>query len=141
MTTNYEALDQLTKVNKKMRKFAQANQPVLEKWEQLQNERNEAESAVKAEARKLQMNYHNKEFKVTYSPAFRKWYDVTVALKKATPKVRDFINAHCIKQEINKEAFEDAVEQGEIPVEIKQEAYREAPTTARILIKENHDED
>lgn len=137
MSKQHNALDAYTKLQDRAKSFFKKNQNILTKWETLQNEISQAENAVKMETREMQTSYSNKQYKVTYSPAWKKWYDVDFLFNKANPKVVKLIKLDCLKQEIDKVAFEQLVEQGQIPVELQQEAFREQPMTARVLIKPN----
>ena len=139
MSKPNDALDAYTKSQDRAKSFFKKNQSILAKWEMLQNEISQAENAVKVETREMQMSWSNKQFKVTYSPAWKKWYDVDFLFSKANPKVAKLIKSDCLKQEIDKAVFEQLVEQGQIPVELQQEAFREQPMTARVLIKPNKD--
>lgn len=127
-----KALELYTRRVNKAKQFFKDNEIVLKEWESVQNDINEAEGQVKMEAREKQMTYGNKHFKVTYSPAWKKWYDVDFLLGTASAKI---IKENCLKQEINKIVFDKLVDRGEIPIELQQKAFREAPMTARVLIK------
>jgi len=138
MSKQHNALDAYTKSQDKAKSFFKKNQSILSKWETLQNEISQTENLVKTETREIQMSYFNKQFKVTFSPAWKKWYYVDFLLS-ADSEVVKLIKADCLKQEIDKVAFEQLVEQGQIPVELQQEAFREEAMTSRVLIKPNQD--
>ena len=132
---NNKALELYTRRVNKAKQFFKDNEAILKEWEGVQNEVTDAENQVKFEAREKKMTYGNKDFKVVYSPAWKKWYDVVFLLGTASTKVKKIIQENCLKQEVDRAVFDKLVDQGEIPVELQQEAFREAPMTARVMIK------
>jgi len=79
----------------------------------------------------------NDFIKVTYSPTYKKYYDAEVVLDLIKPKAKAaLVEAGAITQNIDSAKFEELVAKGEIPVEVKQEAFREVEQAPRVSIKE-----
>jgi hypothetical protein len=101
----------------------------------------EAEAALKTYVKEeVKGNVSNEFVKVTYSPAFSKFYDPATVLKMATPKLRKEMMANgalVIEEKVDKVKFTQMVEEGIVPVEIKQAAFREEELAPRVTIKEN----
>lgn len=98
----------------------------------------EAATELKKEVKlNIKGNIANEFVKVTYSPAFSKSYDIDVVMEKTTPKQKKLLEANnAIIKSLDKKVFEDLVEQGIIPVEVKQAAFTEKELTPRVSIKE-----
>jgi hypothetical protein len=119
--------------NKHAKVFAEYNALILKA--------SEAESALKVFVKEeIKGNVSNEFVKVTYSPAYSKYFDPAVVLEMATPKLRKELMAEgaiVIEQKVDTEKFTKMVESGAVPVEIKQAAFREKELAPRVSIKEN----
>lgn len=129
-------LDSYTKVGLALHEFRKKHRSVLEELDALINEQSAAGIALKNFAREEGKNLSNDHVRVTFSPSFRKWYDPDVLLAS---KVKKAVVKQCLVQQVDKARFEELVEAGEIPVEVKQDAYREEEQTAKVFIKENYE--
>ncbi len=100
----------------------------------------EAEEALKTDVKENhKMNVANDFFRVTYSPAFSKGYNIDIILKMVKPAEKKKLfdmGAIVIEEKTNRDKIEEAVEQGIIPVEIKQAAFEEKELSPRVMIKE-----
>ncbi len=137
--TTADALALFTGSSAELREYVGKHKKVFDDFERLENEKITASNALKMAVREEQTNIATDHVKVTYSPAFRKWYDAEVLINKATPKVKKLLQATCISQAVDKPAFEQLVERGEVPVELQQAAFKEEPMAPRVIIKEIND--
>jgi hypothetical protein len=100
----------------------------------------DAEAALKEDVKdNLKMNVANEHVRVTYSPAFSKGYNVKTILEKVSPAVKKKLydlKAIVVEEKADKKKIEEAVEQGIIPVDVKQAAFEEKELAPRVTIKE-----
>lgn len=131
-------LEAYTEAGKALTKFREKNAGVFAKFDALTLALGEASEALKTAVReKYKDNIANDDIKVTYAPTFKRHYDAGVVLKMATPKQRKALEeGDAIITEIDTANFEELVEKGEVPVEVKQKAFREVEQTPRVIIKE-----
>ena len=131
-------LEKYTAASLEIANFKAKNAKLFAQFDALLVEAQEAEVALKEYIRTdVKGNISNEFVKVTYSPTFKKYYDSSIVLDLAKPKVRAALEAAgAIVRQIDSAKFEELVERGEVPVEIKQEAFREVEQTPRISIKE-----
>ena len=108
----------------------------------LQFQISETATELKKEVKlNIKGNLANEFVKVTFSPAFRKFYDFDIIMAQTTPKQkRELEEAKAIVRSLDKKVFEDLVEKGLIPVEIKQAAFKEIELAPRVTIKEQKPE-
>ena len=118
--------------------FRKKHAKVFEELDSLQLASSEAESTLKNKVKEdIKMNISNDHFKVSYAPAFRKGYNTEVILEKITPAMKkELEKSGTMTYSIDKVKFEELVEQGKIPVEIKQAAFEEEELAPRASIKE-----
>ena len=140
MTSKSNPLESYTQKGLELRQFREKNKKVLSAFDSLLVEANAAETDLKNYAREQKQNLKNQYVKVTFAPAFRKWYDVDFLLKKASPKLVKVLEKECVEKVIDKKRFEELVDEGVVPKELKVEAYRERELLSRVIIKENYDE-
>lgn len=122
--------------------FRQKHNKLFEELHSLQFQIAETEAELKKEVKlNLKTNIANEFVKVTFSPVFKKFYDFDVIMEKTTPKQKKALeDAKAIIRTLDKQAFEDLVEKGIIPIEIKQAAFRETELAPRVSIKEQKHE-
>ncbi len=98
----------------------------------------EAEQALKTDIKEnIKKNVANNFVRATYSPAFSKAYDLVVVDQMTTPKMKKALDeAKAITRTLDKAKFEDLVEKGVIPIEVKQAAFSEKELSPRVSIKE-----
>ena len=98
----------------------------------------DAETELKKEVKlNLKTNIANEFIKVVYSPAFSKYYDFDIIMAKTTPKQKKILEEQkAIIHSLDNKVFDNLVEQGIIPIEIKQAAFQERELSPRISIKE-----
>ena len=118
--------------------FREQHKKLFEELNSLQYQISETEAELKKEVKiNLKTNIANEFIKVTYSPAFRKFYNFDVIMEQTTPKQKKALEeAKAIIRTLDKKIFEDLVEQGIIPIEIKQAAFEETELAPRVSIKE-----
>ena len=118
--------------------FRKKHNKLFEELNSLQYQISETEAELKNEVKiNLKTNIANEFIKVTYSPAFKKFYKFDVIMEQTTPSQKKALeNANAIIRTLDKKIFEDLVEQGIIPIEIKQAAFEETEMTPRVSIKE-----
>lgn len=118
--------------------FRKKHNKLFEELNSLQYQISETEAELKKEVKiNLKTNIANEFIKVTYSPAFKKFYKFDVIMEQTTPSQKKALeNANAIIRTLDKKIFEDLVEQGIIPIEIKQAAFEETEMTPRVSIKE-----
>ena len=118
--------------------FREQHKKLFEELNSLQYQISETEAELKNEVKiNLKTNIANEFIKVTYSPAFKKFYKFDVIMEQTTPSQKKALeNANAIIRTLDKKIFEDLVEQGIIPVEIKQAAFEETEMTPKVSIKE-----
>lgn len=119
--------------------FKKKNAKVFGKYEELLLEASNAESELKKYAKEEKSNFSNDIVNVTYSPAFKKYYDTETVLQMATTKMKKALIAEgaiVIEQKIDTKKFVEMVEEGIVPREIQQEAFRETELAPRVIIKE-----
>ena len=131
-------LELYTKVGLKLYEFRKKNSAVLGECDALLNELGSASAALKSFVREEGKNISNDFVRVTYSPVHRHWYDPDVLLAS---KVKKAVVKECLVTEVNKAKFEELVEAGEIPNEVKVDAYREEEQTPKVFIKENYEKE
>lgn len=129
------ALDNYTKVFKKMKEFQEDNKKVFQASQALSETLTDFGEQLKTIAREDGAT-ENKFFKVKVSIPYKKWYDPEIVLNMATPKERKAIEDTALKAEIDNEKFELLIKDGLVRTEIKQEAFREKAQTARVTIEE-----
>jgi len=118
--------------------FKEQHKKLFEELNSLQYQISETEAELKKEVKiNLKTNIANEFIKVTYSPAFKKFYNFDVIMEQTTPSQKKALeNAKAIIRTLDKKIFEDLVEQGIIPIEIKQAAFEETELAPRVSIKE-----
>ncbi len=118
--------------------FREQHKKLFEELNSLQYQISETEAELKKEVKiNLKTNIANEFIKVTYSPAFRKFYNFDVIMEQTTPSQKKALeNANAIIRTLDKKVFEDLVEQGIIPIEIKQAAFEETELAPKVSIKE-----
>ena len=118
--------------------FREQHKKLFEELNSLQYQISETEAELKEEVKiNLKTNIANEFVKVTYSPAYKKFYNFDVIMEQTTPSQKKALeNANAIIRTLDKSIFENLVEQGIIPVEIKQAAFEETEMTPRVSIKE-----
>lgn len=111
---------------------------VFDELDSLKVNLQEAEVALKTDIKdNLKKNIANNFVRATYSPAFSKSYDLVIVDEMTTPKMKKALNeADAITRTLDKAKFEDLVEQGVIPINIKQAAFKEKELSPRVNIKE-----
>jgi len=133
-----KTLEQYTGAMLEVVKYRKENEKVLDELDSLKIAVQNAEEALKLDVKENHKTTIANEFiKVTYSPAFRKGYKYDVIMEKTTPKMRKALeDANAITHSLDKTKFEDLVEKGVIPIEIKQAAFEEKELAPRVSIKE-----
>lgn len=98
----------------------------------------ETEGALKTDIKdNIKANVANIFVKATYSPAYSKSYDLVVVDSMTTPKMKKALeDAKAITRTLDKAKFEDLVEKGIIPIEVKQASFSEKELSPRVSIKE-----
>lgn len=134
-----DALGNFVEISKQLRKHIEKYRKNFDEFERLTNEKTEAGNILKTAVREEGVNIESDKVRITYSPAFRKWYDAEILTEKATPKIKKLLLATCISQAVDKLAFEKLVERGEVPVELQQASFKEEAMAPRVIIKEKND--
>ena len=131
-------LERYTTAAKAVADFKDKHAKIFAQFDGLLIEAGDAEAELKTYVKEnVKGNIANDFVKVTYSPAFKKFYDAEVVLEAATPKMKKaMLEAGALTQVIDSAKFEDLVEKGQVSVEIKQEAFREVEQSPRVSIKE-----
>ena len=134
-------LEKYTQASVTIVQFKKKNEKVFAEYNRLLLKASEAESELKKFVKEeIKGNISNDFVKVTYSPAFSKFYDPVIVLDMASPKLKKQLLAEgaiVIEQKVDNEKFTKLVESGVVPVEIKQKAYKETELAPRVSIKEN----
>lgn len=134
-------LEKYTQASVTIVQFKKKNEKVFAEYNRLLLKASEAESELKKFVKEeIKGNISNDFVKVTYSPAFSKFYDPVIVLDMASPKLKKQLIAEgaiVIEQKVDNEKFTKLVESGMVPVEIKQKAYKETELAPRVSIKEN----
>ena len=134
-------LEKYTQASVAIVQFKKKNEKVFAEYNRLLLKASEAESELKKFVKEeIKGNISNDFVKVTYSPAFSKFYDPVIVLDMASPKLKKQLIAEgaiVIEQKVDNEKFTKLVESGMVPVEIKQKAYKETELAPRVSIKEN----
>ena len=142
--SNIKTLTKFTKVSKAVLEFKEKNKKIFDEYNSLILKQNDAEIELKADVKdNIKATISNEFIKVTYTPAYRKWYDPSIIIGGVTPKVKkEMIEAGAIiiKTDIDKVKIEKFIENGKLPVEVKLAAFHEKEQTPRISIKENKDD-
>ena len=133
-----KTLEQYTGALVAMAEYRKKHRKVFDELDSLKIRAQDAEEALKTDVKENhKTNIANDKIKVTYSPAFKKWYDIDVVEGMTTPKMRKEMEAvGAITRELDKAKFEDLVEKGIIPVDVKQTAFKEKELSPRVSIKE-----
>lgn len=133
-------LEKYTAASRAVADFKAKHAKIFSEFDVLLLNAGEAEAELKEYVKSdIKGNIANDFVRVTYSPAFKKGYDPKIVLKLATPKLRKEMTeagALIVKEEIVADRFEEMVEKGTVPVEIKQEAFVETELAPRVSIKE-----
>lgn len=121
--------------------FRAKHSKVFAEFDSLLLAQQEAEAMLKSYVKEeWKGNLSNEFVKVTYAQAFSKFYDPAVVLKMATPKLRKEMmssGALIIEEKVDSEKFNKLVDEGVVPVAIKQAAFQEKELSPRVSIKEN----
>lgn len=133
-----KSLEQYTAAMLAVAEYRKKHRKIFDELDSLTIAVQDAEEKLKADVKEnIKANVANDQIKVTYSPAYKKWYDVDVVMGMTTPKMRKALEeAGAVKTELDKVKFEDLVEKGVIPVEVKQTAFKEKELAPRVSIKE-----
>lgn len=133
-----KSLENHTEALQAVADFKEKNAKVFEALDSLNLSAQETEDTLKADVRdNHKVNISNGLIKVTYSPAFRKGYSYDIINDKATPTVKKVLREEgAITHAVDKKIFEDLVEQGVIPIQLKQDAFEEEEMSPRVMIKE-----
>lgn len=141
MSKKIKQLEAYTAAAQAVEDFKERNAKVFAEYSALLLDMGEKEAALKTYVKEeVKGNIQNEFIKVTYSPAFSKFYDPKVVLKMATPKLRKAMTeagALVIEEKVVTDKFVEMVEKGDVPVEIRQKAFREKELAPRVSIKEN----
>src|SRR6185436_2764159 len=131
-------LEAYTAASKAVAEFKAAKAKVFDEYDSLLIAAQRAETELKQYVRdEAKDNIANDFVKVTYSPAFSRFYDPAVVIEMATPKVKKaLVDSATLTtvQKIDSDKFNELVEKGEVPVEIKQAAFRETELAPRVSI-------
>lgn len=135
-----KALERYTKAVEAIHDHIKANKPVFDAHQQLVFAEIEAKEALTDAVLESKTNANNGRVRATYSPVFKRGYDGDFVMANASPKVKQaLIEAGAVKYEIDAEKFNDLAEKGIIPVDLKQDAYREVEQKPRVTIREIKD--
>lgn len=121
--------------------FKRKHAKIFAEFDALLLDAGEAEAQLKDYVKsEVKGNVANEFVRVTYSPAFKKTYDVDVILKNVSGKQKAALftmGAIVEEWKADNDKIEEAVEKGLIPVEVKQAAFKETEIAPRVSIKEN----
>lgn len=121
--------------------FKRKHAKIFAEFDALLLDAGEAEAQLKDYVKSdVKGNIANSFVRVTYSPAFRKGYDVETILKHVTGKQKVALIDMGALTEVwsaDNDKVEEAVEKGIIPAEVKQAAFVETELAPRVSIKEN----
>lgn len=133
-----KTLEQYTGAIVAVADFRKKHKKVFEELDSLHIKTQDAEQALKVDVKdNHKTNIANDQVKVTYSPAFKKWYDIDIIEGMITPKERkELENVDAIIRTLDKQKFEDLVEKGIIPIKVKQTSFKEKELSPRVIIKE-----
>jgi hypothetical protein len=131
-------LEKFTDAVKAVREFQAKHAKVFDDYSSLCLAQSDAEKELKEEVRdNIKDTIANDHIRVVFSPVFKSFYKLDVIDKMTTPKMKKALDeAEAIIRTLDKDKFEDLVEKGIIPVEVKQAAFEEIEQTPRISIKE-----
>lgn len=130
-----QSLETYTKVFNKLQKFKEEHSEIFKAFASLEEVLTVAETDLKEIAREIKEPIENKFIRVKISQPYKKWFDVDVVLKLATPKELKIIEAEAMIAEIDKAKFELLVKDGKVRNELLQKAFREEEQQARITIE------
>lgn len=121
-----------------MAEYRKKHRKIFDELDSLNIAIQDAEQTLKNDVKEnIKTNIANNLIKVTYSPAFKKWYDVDIVEGMTTPGQRKALKeAGAITQTLDKKKFEGLVEKGVIPINVKQTAFKEKELSPRVSIKE-----
>lgn len=134
-----QLLDKYTKAAQAVAAFKEKHSKIFDEFNSYLEEQEAAELALKKEVREnVKGNIQNEFVRVTYSPAFKTFYDPAIVFEMVKPKQRKAIeDAGALKQEIDRKKFDELVELGVIDKSVAQAAFKEIEMTPRVLINEN----
>lgn len=134
-----KALENYTEALRKVEQFREKNSKVIATFDALYLALREAETALKVFVKnEVKGNIRNEDVIVTYSPAFKKYYDPRIVLDMVTPSLKKKMieaGALFLEEKVDSVKFTEMVEEGAIPVTIKQEAFKEEELAPRVTIK------
>ena len=133
-----KSLEEYTDAMVAVADFRKKHDKVFDELDSLNIAIQDTEEALKTDVKENhKMNIANDVIKVTYSPAFRKGYKYEVIVDQATPTMKkELEKTKTITHSVDRKKFEDLVEKGIIPVELKQAAFEEVELGPRVIIKE-----
>lgn len=134
-----KSLEKYTEAMLELAEFKKKHGKVFDQYDSLKVALQNADDALKLDVKENhRMNIANDFIRVTYAPAFSKGYNVDVLLANLSPTQKKQLTEMGVielKQEVNKEKIDDAVEKGIIPIEVKQAAFEEKELSPRVSIK------
>jgi hypothetical protein len=134
-------LERYTTASLAVVEFKRKHAKIFAEFDALLLDAGEAEAQLKDYVKSdVKGNIANSYVRVTYSPAFKKTYDVETILKHVTGKQKvALIDMGALAEQwtVDNDKVEEAVEKGVIPVEVKQAAFKETELAPRVSIKEN----
>jgi len=132
-----KTLQKYTKAKEALDKHLQENKEVFDKHQEIVGSVMDAEQELREVTYIEQRNAENDRIRVTYSPAYKKYYDGDYIIKKVDKKTREnLFGEGALRYDVDKSKLEKMVEQGKVLPKILQEAYREEELKPRIRISE-----
>ena len=139
-----KTLEEYTKKVIAIRSFKEKNANIFHALEVLENEKEAIAAELRAEAIELLKNKirinENRFILVRCDQPIKKFYDIEIVEKLATPAQMKFILS-AIKREIITKDFEVLVSKGIVPIQMERKAYKEVKLSPRVTITEKSNEE
>ena len=131
------SLDKYTKARGAIRSHIEAKSVIFKTHEDLVGKQIDAENELRDDVFLEKQGIQNDTIKVLYSPVFKKYYDGGIFMQKADAKMKQaLLDKKGLTYEIDKEIFEALVGEGIIPIQLKQEVYKEQEKNPRVSIRD-----
>lgn len=137
-----QALDNYTKVLKKVKKFEEENRQFIDSYNLLKEALLAEELQLKEVVRETKQPIENKLVRVKVAIPYKKWYDGSIVVQLADKKEQKILEEQKVLfLEVDKKKFEGLVSDGKIRTEIMQAAFKEQQDTPRITVERIKDEE
>lgn len=129
------SLESLERAAENLSDFEYQHRQVFEAWQELKEALEVAEDAVRTEAKQRQANMESLHYRVVYTPAKTRWFDVETVRKVVDADLVAATELIYYTESVDEKTLKSLVKLGKIPESLLKEAYREQTTSHRVTIE------